>query len=175
MANFQERDDLLPNRAVDRAAARCYTEVAGNMLAEKRGNPCSKDILMTGDESSAAATEELRLVQGSCIRCGAVDTWCKLYTLLWLLEHPGKQLSGPQLCERLYQSDEGLMRSILVDLSKAGFLVEVDQRFELSDDPDVAACLNYLHQNFADPQARQRLIERIREIEPHKQERGHAI
>ncbi len=94
-------------------------------------------------------------MQGSCIRCNAIDTWCKLHTLLWLHEHPGERLSGPQLCERLYQSDEGLMSSILVDLCQAGFLVEIDQQYELSDAPDVTSCLSYLSQNFADPLARQ--------------------
>lgn len=129
---------------------------------------------MTDDESSQAATDDLRWVQGSCIRCNAIDTWCKLYTLLWLHEHPGERLSGPQLCERLYQSDEGLMRSILVDLCEAGFLVEIERQYELSEVPDVTACLSYLSQNFADPRARQRLIERIRAVEPASQERGHG-
>lgn len=129
---------------------------------------------MTGDDSSKATTNNLRWVQGSCIRHNGVDTWCKLYTLLWLQEHPGERLSGPRLGERLYQSDDGLMSSILVDLCQAGFLVEIDQQYELSDAPDVTACLSYLNQNFADPWARQKLIERIREVEPDNQERGHG-
>lgn len=141
------------------------------MLAAKR----SKGVLMTGDDSSQAKTNDLRWVQGSCIRCNAIDTWCKLHTLLWLFEHPGERLSGPQLCERLYLSDEGLMSSILVDLCQASFLVKIDQQFELSDAPDVTACLSYLHQNFADPRERQRLIERIRAVEPDSQGRGHDL
>lgn len=128
---------------------------------------------MAGDDFSQAATDDLRWVQGSCIHCNAIDTWCKLVTVLWLYEHRGQRLSGAQLCEHLFQADEGMMGSILVDLRQAGFLVEVDQRYQLSDAPDVVACLSYLQQHFADPMDRQRLIERIREAGPGVAERGH--
>lgn len=120
---------------------------------------------MAGNDSHLSAIEDYRWMQGSCIRCKAIDSWCKLYTLLWLDEHRGQRLSGRQLGEHLYQSDEGLLSSLLVELCQAGFLVEVDRQFELSDAPDVTACLSYLKQHFVDPRARQRLIERIREVE----------
>lgn len=129
---------------------------------------------MAGNDSPQATTEDLRWVQGSCIRCNAVDTWCKLYTLLWFYEHREQRATGPELCQYLFQADEGLMRAMLTDLKQAGFLVETDQRFGLSDAPDVIACLEYLHQNFADPQARQRLIERIRALGSDNAERGHG-
>lgn len=130
---------------------------------------------MTGDDSTQTTTENLRWTSGSCIRYNVIDTWCKLVTVLWLYEHKGQRLSGRQLSERLYQADEGMMRSILVDLCEAGLLVEVDQQYELSSAPEVTACLNYLKQDFADPRTRQCLIERIREAGPGVQERGHDL
>lgn len=126
------------------------------------------------DDSPRAATEDLRWVQGSCIRCNAIDTWMKLYTLLWFHEHWDQRLLCNELCERLFQSDEGMMNTLLADLEQAGFLIAVGQRFGLSDAADVKACLSYLHQNFADPLARQHLIERIRAVEPGDAGRGHG-
>ena len=130
---------------------------------------------MTSDDTLQAATEDLRWVQGTCIRCNTIDTWCKLHTLLWFYEHRDFRVTGPELCEHLFQADEGLMRAMLNDLKQVGFLVETDQRFGLSEAPDVIVCLGYLSENFADPQARQRLIERIRAVAPDNTERGHGF
>lgn len=125
----------------------------------------------TGFNMSARPTDAdqatLATVQGSCIRCHIIDSWQKLHILLWLHAHREQKLTCQELIERLYLGDEGMVKTMLIELRQAGFLVEADGRCALSGDSDVEACLQYLEQMFADPVTRQELITRLRQVRPY--------
>lgn len=107
---------------------------------------------------------DLKLVQASCISCCRIDSWPKLYLLLWLYEHRPARPSCEELAQRLYLGDLGMVKQMLSDLRGAGFLTEDDGRCALSESPDILACLDTLHRTFTDPLARQGLIDRLRQV-----------
>lgn len=116
------------------------------------------------DEGPQTTSISLRQVQGSCIRCRGIDSWQKLHALLWLYEHRDLRLTCEELAQRLYLGDMGMVKAMLGELRDAGFLVEEERRCALAETPEVLTCLEYLHRSFADPLARQELIERIHQV-----------
>jgi hypothetical protein len=93
-----------------------------------------------------------------------IDSWPKLYLILWLVDHPEPRPTCRELARTLYLGDEGLVKGMLLELREAGLVVEVEGRCALSEDPEVQVCLQYLQQTYADPVARQELIARIRAV-----------
>lgn len=104
----------------------------------------------------------LDAVRRSCSICNCVDSWAKLYVLMWFCEHPSQQPTAAELAQRLCLGDTTTCRHVLESLQGAGFFVEKGGRWALSKAPEVQACLDYLRRCFLDPLARQELIERIR-------------
>ncbi len=106
----------------------------------------------------------LDFVQASCISCCKIDSWHKLYLLLWLYEHRNARLSCEELAQRLYLGDLRMVREMLGELRAAGFLTDDHGRCALAESPEILACLDTLHRAFTDPLARQALIDRIRQV-----------
>lgn len=125
---------------------------------------------MTEEPSRSVAVGAGQL-PGTCIRCRVIDSWQKLHLVLWLVDHPEPRPTCRELARALYLGDEGLVKSMLLELREAGLVAEVEGQCALPDDPEVQACLQYLQQTYADPAARQELIARIRAAGPSGEDR----
>lgn len=130
---------------------------------------------MTEEPSRSVAVAAGQL-PGTCIRCRVIDSWPKLYLVLWLIDHPEPRPTCRELARALYLGDEGLVKRMLLELKEAGLVVEVEEgRCALPQDPEVQACLQYLQQTYADPLARQELIAAIRAVGPSGEDRTDGL
>ncbi|MCS6844796.1 MAG: hypothetical protein NZ528_10845 [Caldilineales bacterium] len=115
--------------------------------------------------SPASSNSALDEVRRSCALCDTVDSWTKLYLLMWFCDHPSQRPTAADLAERLCLGDTIACRQVLEALQRAGFLVEQGERWALSRTQEVQECLASLRSRFVDPLARQELIERIRRLQ----------
>lgn len=115
--------------------------------------------------TQAPSNAALEAVRRSCALCDRIDSWTKLYVLMWFCDHPSQQLTAADLAHRLCLGDTTTCRQVLESLQQAGFFVEQEGRWALSRAPEVEACLEHLRRRFLDPLARQDLIESIRRVQ----------
>lgn len=99
------------------------------------------------------------------IRDVRIDSFQKLRILLWLTEHRQQPLSVEELAGRVYLGDMGFVEEILTSLAEAGIVNCQDDRYVFSCGDDTKRCLHCLEEKFADPQARQGLLQEIRRAE----------
>ncbi|MCP4363308.1 MAG: hypothetical protein GY796_35360 [Chloroflexi bacterium] len=91
-----------------------------------------------------------------------IDSFQKLYVLLFLAQHPESKGTSQKLAEQLFLGDISLLEKIKVDLQQVGLLIDEDFGWELTNEPDIRRSLEYLVKVFEQPLARQKLLEEIR-------------
>lgn len=97
--------------------------------------------------------------EGKLILC--LDSFQKLYFLLFLHHHPDMTGTCREFAEHLYLGDSPALEKIISDLYWAGFVQQVENRYKLQDQSDVKTYLNQLARAFEDPVARQQLLKQV--------------
>ena len=96
-----------------------------------------------------------------CIRTKYIDSFQKLYLLLFLYHHPGFAGTNREIAKQLYYGDEAGLTNIITDLEMAGLVEQVEERYKLCDQPDIHFFLQNLAKAFDDPLARQKLLSQV--------------
>lgn len=128
------------------------------------------------EEAVATAKLTMMAVRAQeIVRSKDIDSFQKLRLLLWLFEQQGADITGEELAEQLFLGDVLMLEDMLAELRTAGLLDCREQadpsmpgrRYALSDQPEVQAALRCLAQIFADPAARQTLLNEIQRQKYH--------
>ncbi len=96
------------------------------------------------------------------IRTKQIDSFPKLYFLLFLQQCPDMKGTSQEFAGRLYFGDTLQMEEILRDLQKVGLVVAAGHGWKLSDEPDIKTHLQQLAMRFSDPLARQELLAQMK-------------
>jgi hypothetical protein len=96
------------------------------------------------------------------IRAKRIDSFQKLYVLLFLHQHPTLVGTSQQLANKLYLGHLPLVKEILNDLRSVGLVDGVGGRYKLCNDSEVGSCLQSLAEAIKDPLARQEILEQVR-------------
>ncbi len=96
------------------------------------------------------------------IRSKQIDSFQKLYFLLFLQQYPEMKGTSQEFAGRLYVGDTVLLENIITDLQKVDLLVATEQGWKLSAEADVRTQLQQLAGAFECPVARQELIEQVK-------------
>ena len=96
------------------------------------------------------------------IRAKRIDSFQKLYVLLFLHQHPTLVGTSQQLANKLYLGHLPLVKEILDDLRGVGLVDGIGKRYKLSNDSEVGSYLQSLTEALKDPLARQRILEQVR-------------
>lgn len=123
------------------------------------------DVMTATNKQATMAIQAQEIV-----RSKDINSFQKLRLLLWLFEQSGSDVSSAELAEQLFLGDVLMLENMLDDLQIAGLLdyrEHTDQcisgrRYALSNRADVKATLRCLSQIFADPAARQALLDEVR-------------
>jgi hypothetical protein len=99
---------------------------------------------------------------GNFIRENNIDSFHKLYFLLFLYRHPKLAGTSQQFAERLYLGDVSLLEEIINDLRSAGLVDCVENRYVLQDEPKIRLHLRHLTTAYDDPLVRQQILEQVR-------------
>jgi len=100
------------------------------------------------------------------IRARQIDSFQKLRFLLFIHHHPTLTGTIQDFGSHLYLGNIPFLEDIVSDLCQAGLLDCVGNHFKLHNDPDVNSCLECLNKLFEDPQARQRILDQVRNAQP---------
>lgn len=95
------------------------------------------------------------------IRNKQINSFQKLYFLLFLQQYPGVEGTSQDFAERLYL-DTLLLETIITDLQRVGLLVYAEYGWRLSDESDVKTHLQQLVGAFECPLTRQELLKQVR-------------
>jgi hypothetical protein len=96
------------------------------------------------------------------IHSSHIDSVQKIFFLLFLYQHPDAKGTCQELGARLYLGNTALVEKIIADLQQAGLIDQIGDGYKLHDEPKVRFCLGCLVETFADPLARQQLLELIK-------------
>jgi hypothetical protein len=90
-----------------------------------------------------------------------IDSYQKLYVLLFLSRHSELITTSRQLADQLYLGDLSLMEEIIDDLCIEGLLDNVAEHYVLHCEPDTAVSLQCLAEAFEDPLNRQQILDQV--------------
>ena len=96
------------------------------------------------------------------IHAKQIDSFQKLFFLLFLFQHPGIQGTSQEFGTRLYLGSTELIERILADLQQAGLVEKIDNGYKLHNEADSNPDLRRLVQAFEDPLTRQQLLDQVR-------------
>ena len=96
------------------------------------------------------------------IRAKRIDSFQKLYVLLFLHQHPTLVGTSQQFANKLYLGHLPLVKEILDDLHRVGLVDGIGRRYKLCNDSEVGAYLQFLAEALKDPLARQKILEQVR-------------
>lgn len=102
---------------------------------------------------------ENRLFQ--CIRTKHIDSFQKLYVLLFLYHHPRLAGTNREIARQLYFGDEIGLTEIITDLEGVGLVEQVEGRYKLCNQSDIHFCLQNLAKAFDDPLTRQKILDQV--------------
>jgi hypothetical protein len=97
----------------------------------------------------------------SFIRAKHIDSFQKLFFLLFLHQHPALTGTSREFAELLYLGDVRLLEEIITDLQTVGLVVCAENRCKLHDEPDIRSHLEHLARAFEDPLIRQEILDQI--------------
>ncbi len=95
------------------------------------------------------------------IRAKQIDSFQKLYVLLFLHQHPKLVGTSQQLAHRLYLSNLTLVDKILDDLRGVGLVDDVGSRYKLRTASKVEPGLQALAEAVKNPLARQEILKLV--------------
>ena len=91
-----------------------------------------------------------------------IDSFQKLFFLLFLYQHPDIQGTSQEFGTRLYLGNVQLIEKILADLQRAGLVDKVENGYKLHMAEDTCLDLSLLAQAFEDPLTRQQLLDQVK-------------
>jgi hypothetical protein len=93
-----------------------------------------------------------------------IDSFQKLHVLLFMHQYPYRVKNCQQLAAELYIGETPLLEQTLHELQQIGLIYNEAGRCSLSEEPEVKASLQELALIFADPVARQRLLNKLKKL-----------
>jgi len=96
-----------------------------------------------------------------CIRTKHIDSFQKLYVLLFFYHHPGLAGTNREIARQLYFGDEVSLTRIITDLKTVGLVEQVGERYKLCNQPDTHCCLQNLAKAFDNPLTRQKILGQV--------------
>ena len=96
------------------------------------------------------------------IRDRHIDSFQKLYFLLFLYQHPHLKGTSQQIACQSYLADGQLMERIIKELQMAGLIDFANGRCVLCDEPGLILNLESLARTFANPLTRQQLLDQVK-------------
>ena len=102
----------------------------------------------------------------SFILVGNINSFPKLHFLLCLHEQKTEGGTCQEFAKQFHVGDLSLMEEIIADLQAVGLLTRTGNRYQLSDDPYTKQYLQHLNAVFADPLARQKILDQVRHQSP---------
>jgi hypothetical protein len=100
-------------------------------------------------------------IVGDFIRAKRIDSFQKLYVLLFLYQHPKLIGTSQYLANKLYLGHLPLVEEILNDLRGVGLVDGIGSRYKLCNDSKAGSVLQSLAKAVKDPLARQGILEQI--------------
>ena len=94
------------------------------------------------------------------IQIKRIDSFQKLFFLLFLQQHLNFEGTGQDFAEKLHL-DGAFSEKIILELRKVGLLVETGHRWKLTTEPQVIVALELLARAFEYPLTRQKLLELV--------------
>jgi hypothetical protein len=91
-----------------------------------------------------------------------INSFPKLRFLLSLQQHPNIKGTCQEFGERLYFGHTPLMDEMINELYSAGLIERIENCYQLSHDPEVLSCLQYLAGAFESPLTRHQVLDRMR-------------
>jgi hypothetical protein len=96
------------------------------------------------------------------IHARQINSFQKLFFLLFLYQHPEIQGTSQEFGTRLYLGNTGLTDKLLTELQQAGLVDQIENGYKLHEGTDVSLDLRRLAQAFEDPLTRQQLLDQVR-------------
>ena len=90
-----------------------------------------------------------------------IDSYQKLYVLLFLSQHSELIATSRQLAEQLFLGDLSLLEGIINDLCMEGLVDNVTNGYVLHNEPDTKLGLQRLAEAFEDPLDRQEMLDQV--------------
>ena len=90
-----------------------------------------------------------------------IDTYQKLRLILFLHKHPQTAGTCQEFAKKLHLADTVFLERIVADLEAVDLIIQADNRYCLSSDPDVRQYLGELSKAYDDPVARQDIIRQV--------------
>lgn len=90
-----------------------------------------------------------------------INSFQKLYFLLFLYHHPDMKGTSQEFAERSYFGNTLLIDQIMIDLQQVGLVDQIQNIYQLHCEPDLASWLRDLDRAFQDPLARQELLSEV--------------
>lgn len=90
-----------------------------------------------------------------------IDSFQKLYFLLFLHEHPDMNGTNQDFSNQLYLANQAQLTKIITDLQAVGLVDQIEDHYKLHNQPDVEVWLEHLAKAFDDPMARQQLLKYV--------------
>ena len=94
-----------------------------------------------------------------------INTFQKLQILLFLARHPQYIGTLQNFAKRLHLADTHLLERVIRELLKSNLIVQIDERYTLTDDPELGQQLNGLVQAFECPLQRQEILGYVQRID----------
>lgn len=91
-----------------------------------------------------------------------INSFQKLYFLLFLYHHPDMQGTSQEFAERSYFGNTGLIDQLMADLGQVGLIDQIQNTYQLHREPDLSSWLRDLDRTFQDPLARQELLTEVK-------------
>jgi hypothetical protein len=95
------------------------------------------------------------------IRAKRIDSFQKLYILLFLYQHPKLVGTSQHLANKLYLGHLPLVEEILNDLRGVGLVDGIGSRYKLCDDAKAGLGLQSLAEAVKNPLARQEILDQV--------------
>jgi hypothetical protein len=91
-----------------------------------------------------------------------INSFQKLYFLLFLYHHPDMQGTSQEFAERSYLGNTLLIDQIMADLHQVGLVDQIQNTYQLHHESDLTSWLRDLDRTFQDPLARQELLSEVK-------------
>ena len=90
-----------------------------------------------------------------------INSFQKLHIVLSLYERLSRPGTFQEIAKRFHFGDLSLLEKIISELQGVGLLTCIENRYQLSTDPDLTQYLQHLVSAFADPLTRQAILEQV--------------
>ena len=87
-----------------------------------------------------------------------IDSYPKLFLLIYFCDHPYFYGTDRTLAEETYLGDTAEVASLTEQLRQAGLITRTEQGYRLNETPELKFCLTCLLGAFEDPMMRQKLL-----------------